>query len=67
MTVLEDALIAPDVATFRAMVARALGRAHDPGAIALLEGVRDDTTEPDFVRGAADQAVNQIDRILLSP
>lgn len=58
--------LAGGVDTYRALVARAFGRTHDLAAVPQLEAIRADTTESDLVRGAADQAVNRIERMFLS-
>lgn len=64
---LEAELTQPGLASYRAMVAKALGKTHDAAAVEVLLGVRDDTTEPDIIRAAASQAVLRIERMFLSP
>ena len=54
------------VATYRSLVARALGRTHDLAAVPELEAVRVNVSEPALVRGAADQAINRIERMFLT-
>lgn len=67
LDVLVGELIAPDVASYRAMVAKALGKTHDDRAVDSLIVIRDSTSEADIVRGAAAQAINRIERVILYP
>lgn len=56
-----------DVSTYRAMVARGLGRTHDDRALGPLTLQVEDESQPNPVRAAAAQAIMRIERVQLSP